>query len=64
MNRIRWIGIVLAMLLTVTTYGQTQLQTDEQTLKSNNLPTDAKGLVDFFEKRSMKDGDASIWRCL
>jgi HEAT repeat protein len=58
MNRIRWIGIVLVLLLTATTYGQTQLQTDEQTLKSNNLPTDAKGLVDFFEKRSMKDGDA------
>src|ERR1051325_3539565 len=35
----------------------TQLQTDEQTLKSIGLPTDAKGLVKFFEKRSLKAGD-------
>ena len=58
MYRIRWIGIVLGLLLTSAVPAQTQLQTDEQTLKSNNLPTDAKGLVDFFEKRSMKEGDA------
>ncbi|PWT70244.1 MAG: hypothetical protein C5B46_09805 [Proteobacteria bacterium] len=58
MYRIRWIGIVLALLLTSVAHAQTQLQTDEQTLKTNNLPTDAKGLIDFFEKRSMKEGDA------
>src|SRR5437660_6875200 len=37
---------------------QTQLEIDEKTLKDLSLPTDAKGLVDFFEKRSLKDGDA------
>src|SRR5262245_38102828 len=58
MYRIRWIGIVLLLHVASAAHAQTQLQIDEQTLKSNNLPTDAKGLVDFFQKRSMKEGDA------
>src|SRR5262245_5762919 len=32
-------------------------QADEQLLKSAGLPTDNNGLLDFFRKRSLKDGD-------
>ncbi|MBI2809015.1 MAG: HEAT repeat domain-containing protein [Planctomycetes bacterium] len=60
MKRHRWIGIVLGLLLATTTYAQSQLDSDEQTLKNHNppLPTDGKGLLEFFKKRSMKEGDA------
>ena len=30
---------------------------DEQLLRSINLPTDGPGLVDFFKKRTLRDGD-------
>jgi HEAT repeat protein len=57
MNRFGWIGVTIGLLMVCVAQGQTTLQTDEQTLKNHSLPTDAKGLLDFFQKRSMKDGD-------
>jgi HEAT repeat protein len=58
MGRIRWIGVVLGCLLTAQLQAQTQLQTDEQTLRNLKMPTDAKGLIEYFEAGSLKEGDA------
>ena len=57
MNR-RFLGVIFGWLLLTTVQAQTQLETDEQTLRSHGLPTDAKGLLNFFVQRSLKDGDA------
>src|SRR5262249_4039030 len=54
-----------AVLLTVLGIGllasaaraQHSAQLDEQLLKSAGLPTDDKGLLEFFKRRSLKDGD-------
>lgn len=35
----------------------TQLESDEQTLKTLRLPTDTEGLMNFFRQRSLKEGD-------
>lgn len=60
MTRQRWIGVFLGLLLVTCARAQTQLETDEQTLKNHKppIPTDAKGLIEFFVKRSPKDGEA------
>ena len=58
MNRLCWLGVVFGWLLVAAVQAQTQLETDEQTLRSHGLPTDAKGLLNFFVQRSLKDGDA------
>src|SRR5262249_451955 len=57
MYRSRWIGVVLGVLIATAASAQTQLQTDEQTLKREPLPTEAKGLWGFFEGQAMKAGD-------
>ena len=57
MNR-RFLGVIFGWLLLTTVQAQTQLETDEQTLRSHGLPTDAKGLLNFFVQRSLKEGDA------
>src|SRR5438105_10593034 len=57
MYRLRWIGVVFGWLLVTCAHAQTQMETDEQTLKSYKLPTDAKGLLDFFELQSLKPGE-------
>ena len=59
MNRLRWFVVVLGSLLATSVHAQTPLETDEQTLRSHNMPTDGKGLLNFFQQRSMKDGDAT-----
>ncbi|MBM3994528.1 MAG: hypothetical protein FJ303_10310 [Planctomycetes bacterium] len=59
MYRLRWIGIILSLLVATTARAQTQLEMDEQTLRSSQIPVDGKGLLEFFEKQSPKDGDAS-----
>ena len=64
MIRFRWFGLVLGLLMAAVAQAQTTLQTDEQTLKNHHLPTDAKGLIDFFQKRSMKEGDEKRLRIL
>ncbi len=51
--------VVLAGLLASLLPAQT-LQDDEQTLKNSKLPTDTDGLISFFEKRSLKEGQAKI----
>ena len=43
MKRLRWIGVVLGWMLVTFARAQTPLETDEQTLRNHNLPTDAKG---------------------
>jgi HEAT repeat protein len=58
MNRLRWTGVVLGFLLATFAQAQTPLETDEQTLRNHNLPTDAKGLLNLFVQRSLKEGDA------
>jgi HEAT repeat protein len=58
MFRIRWIGVLFGCLLAAHLRAQTQLETDEQTLKKLNMPTDAKGLIEYFEAGSLKQGDA------
>ena len=58
MKRLRWVGVVLGWLLVTVAQAQTPLETDEQTLRTHNLPTDAKGLLNFFVQRSLKEGDA------
>ena len=58
MNRLRWIGVVFGCLLATSTFAQTQLETDVQTLKSAKLPTEGPALLDFFVTRSLKEGDA------
>jgi HEAT repeat protein len=60
MNRLRWVCVVFGWMLAAGAQAQSQLATDEQTLRSQNppLPTDAKGLLKFFQDRSLKDGDA------
>jgi hypothetical protein len=57
MCRHRWLGVVVAFLIAASARGQSHLEQDEATLRSHSLPTDGKGLVDFFQKRSLKDGD-------
>ncbi len=66
MFRIRWIGVVLGCLLAAQLCAQTQLEADEQTLKKANppLPTDAKGLIEYFERGSLKEGDAKTLQAL
>lgn len=59
MKHIRWIGVVLGCLLTAHLCAQTQLETDEQTLKKDGKPIDAKKLIEYFEKGSLKEGDAA-----
>lgn len=58
MFRIRWIGVVVGVLLAAKAGAQTQLQTDEETLRKLKMPTDAKGLIEYFEAGSLKEGDA------
>ncbi len=58
MNRLRLIGVVFGWLVVTCVQAQTPLELDEQTLRTHEVPTDAKGLLNFFEKRSLKDGDA------
>ena len=60
MNRVRWIGIIFCSLLATRAHAQTQLQTDEQTLRAYKMPTDAKGLLHFFESAALKEGDAKL----
>src|SRR5436189_117439 len=57
MNRLRWIGVAFGWLLVSFILAQTQLETDEQTLKSHKLPTDGNGLLDYFVQQSAKEGD-------
>ncbi len=66
MFRHSWIGVVCGLVLATSAVAQTQLETDEQTLKSHNppLPTDGKGLLEFFQARSMKEGDAKVLEAL
>ena len=58
MSRFRWIGVLLACFLAVAAKAQTPLESDEQTLRANKLPTDAKGLLAYFEKQTLKEGEA------
>jgi HEAT repeat protein len=58
MKRLCWIGVVVGWLLVTFAWAQAPLETDEQTLRNHNLPTDAKGLLNFFVQRSLKEGDA------
>lgn len=59
MYRHRWIGVVCGLLLATCVRGQTQLETDEATLKSQSPPvaTDGPGLLKFFQDQSLKEGD-------
>jgi HEAT repeat protein len=58
MKRFRWIGVLVGCLVASCAVAQTQLETDEATLKAAKLPTDGPGLLEFFVSRSMKEGDA------
>jgi HEAT repeat protein len=58
MKSLRWIGVVFGCLVASCSIAQTQLETDEATLKSAKLPTEGPALLDFFMSRSLKEGDA------
>lgn len=58
MNRLCWIGVVCGCLLATGASAQTQREADEQTLKAQKIPIDAKGLIEFFEAKSPRDGEA------
>jgi HEAT repeat protein len=60
MKRIVWLGVLFGLGLATCHFAftQTQIDSDELTLKSHRLPTDTEGLLTFFRKRSLKEGDA------
>src|SRR5215204_4017612 len=60
MKRFVWLCVLFGLGLTTCHFAftQTQIDSDELTLKSHRLPTDTEGLLAFFRKRSLKDGDA------
>jgi len=62
MKRFLWLGVLFGMGLATCHFAlsQTQTDSDELTLKSHRLPTDTEGLINFFRKRSLKEGDARI----
>lgn len=64
MCRVRWFGILFGCLLAAHLGAQTQLDTDEQTLKKLGMATDATSLIAFFEKGSLKEGDAPVLKAL
>ena len=60
MYRHHWIGVLCGLLLATCARGQSQLDTDEATLKTQSPPvaTDGPSLLKFFEDQSLKAGDA------
>lgn len=66
MKRLRFIGVLFGWLLVTCAQAQTQLETDEATLKNHKPPiaTDAKGLIEFFVNQSPKEGDAALMEAL
>src|SRR5437016_5285758 len=59
MNRFRWIGLTLCLLWASVVQAQTPLELDEQALKGHKPPIDPKGLVKWFQDRSIRDDDAA-----
>ena len=53
MKRFLWLGVLFGLGLAAShvALSQTQIDTDELTLKSLNLPSDTEGLLAFFRKR-------------
>src|SRR6476619_6761448 len=60
MIRLHAISLLMLGLLAGIVQAQSQLETDEQTLRNSKVPTETEGLLQFFQKRSLKEGEAKV----